>query len=341
MNSITAASVQKLSYQDRLPLVLRIRQASMNPMLSAQQRTLYRLAARFIRGNMDSPAYDMLARLQVLEGVSGIVTPKPMVAGPWSRNPRQGIKAAQDHFAGTGIDPEWFSRDNTGMISKVRGMLRQEFSKWTRGKDVHFSPDDILQNGLMGLNKDGMEQMSHGPLFLQFGALNKGVRKAILDGKASPTSIAGIIGKFFTQKVSDQFKMIDRSHAPSEDASGRNILEQQPQGTSDPMDVLADALSDPRNPIRKLILTTLERSLGGGAWAEIGMAYLTALANGEQVNKSEMAAQYNMASGTFSKILREKVHPALKAIQQDQRIQGLLEDYADRMSRQARRNHPR
>lgn len=331
MRNLTAAALQKLAFADRLPLVLQLRKASLNPALTPGQRAVYRLAARYILGNTDSPAYDLLARLQILEGVSGIVSLKPMVAGPWSKNPRVGVKAALDHFAETAINPEWFSLRNTGLISKIRGMVRQEYSKWTRGREVHFDPDDIIQNGLMGLTKDGEGQLAQGPLCIQFGHSNPGVKKAIPEGRVTPTDVAGIIGKFFVQKVSDQFQRADKERAPTEDALGQNIFDQQVSAQPAEEDILANALSDPHNPIRKIVFEALQRKLGEGKWAEIGLAFLTAQANGEEVNKGEMAAQYGMAGGTFSKILREKVHPALEAVKKDSRIQDLLEDYADRM----------
>lgn len=337
---VTAADIQKLGYEDRLPLALQFKRASLNPALSARLRFTYRLAARFVLGNVDSAAYDVLARLQILEGAAGVVSLKPMVAGPWSRNPRQGLKSAQDYFAGTAIDPTWFSTTNTGLISKVRGMVRQEFSKWTRGREVHFDPDDIIQNGLMGLTKDGEGQLSQGPLMIQFGHANTGVRKAIPEGRVSPTDVAGIVGKFFVQKVSDQFQMMDRSRAPAEDAAGRSVLDQQTHDQRSEEDILADALSDPSHPIRKMIFQALQQKLGDGKWAEVAMTFLEAQANGETVNKGEMAAQFGMAGGTFSKILREKVYPALEAIKRDHRIQEALEDYAERMQRRfARRKN--
>lgn len=339
--TLIASDIKKLAYEDRLPLILQFRRASLNPRLSAEQQAMFRVATRYIFGNTDSPAYDLLARIQILEGASGIVTPHAMVAGPWSKNPRMGIKAAQDHYAGTDISSEWFSLGNTGLISKIRGMVRQEYSKWTRGREVHFDPDDILQNGLMGLTKDGTGQLAQGPLLIQFGHFNTGVRKAISEGRASPSDIAGIVGKFFTQKVADQFQTIDRSQAPREDALGRNVLDQQSQSTRDPMDILADALSDPRHPIRKMIFDKLKTLLGEGKWAEVALTFLTAQANGEEVNKSEMAAEFSMAVGTFSKILREKVYPALEVVQKDRRIQDALEDYADVMQRRAFRQPPK
>jgi len=332
-----AAEIQKLGFTDRLPMLLWTRKASLDHRRTAEARMLLRLASRFIRGNLDSPAYDMLARLQILEGVSGIVQPKPMVAGPWSKNPRMGMRAAQDHFKGQAINPEWFSLGNTGLISKVRGMTRQEYNKWTRGREVHFDADDILQNGLMGLTKDGTGQLSQGPLMIQFGHLNTGVKKAILEGRATPGDVAGIVGKFFVQRVSDQFQMVDKSMTPGEDATGKSLLDQTHRQERDVEDILADALSVKDHPIRKMIFQALQRKLGDNHWAEIGMTFLKAMADGKEVNKGEMADAFGMAGGTFSKILREKVYPALESLRKDRQIQEALQDYAESEQRKLAR----
>ncbi len=331
--NLTAADTQKLASSERLPLIVQLRRAALDPSISLEQRAINRLAARYVRGNVDSAGYDLLARLQILEGASGIATLKPMVAGPWSKNPRQGVKAAQEHFAGTDINPEWFSLGNTGLISKIRGMVRQEFSKWTRGREVHFDADDIIQNGLMGLTKDGEGQLSQGPLCIQFGHLNAGVRRAIPDGKASPSDVAGIVGKYFVQKVADQFQSIDKSRAPTEDATGKSVLDQQERGTRSHAAILMDALQDPNSPVRALIYKALKAKLGEGKWADVGMTYIEALGNEESINKGEMAAKFDMAGGTFSKILREKVYPAIEAVQNDRQVQDALRDYTEKMQR--------
>ena len=234
MNRIlTAAAITKLAFEERLPLFWQLRQASLNVRLSPEQRMMYRLAARYVLGNLDSPAYDLIARLQILEGAADVVTPGPRSSGPWSKNPRQGVKAAQDFFSGTDINPEWFSMGNTGLIGKIRGMVRQEFNKWTRGREVHFEPDDILQNGLMGLTKDGQGQLPQGPLMMQFGHLNTGIKKAIPTGRVAPSDVAGIVGKFFVQKVEDQFQHGDKARTPTETPEGTNILDLQPGAESE------------------------------------------------------------------------------------------------------------
>ena len=315
--TVTAADIQKLAYQDRLPLFLNLRRASMNPALTQQQRALYRLASRFIRGNTDSPAYDMLARLQILEGVAGIVSLKPMVAGPWSKNPRQGMKAAKDFFEGQPLDPEWFSLQNTGLISKVRGMIRQEYSKWTRGREVHFDPDDILQNGLMGMTKDGKGQLDGGPLMIQFGHNTPGIRKGIPEGRVSPSDTAGIAAKFFVKKIRDQFQLGDKSRAPSEDAMGNSVLDMQPGAQSSlSFASFAEGLLSSGSPLG----LKLERDMRTLARTNpVALALIDKFVAGEDIGSISGIHKELGGSGSGSSVgwVKEKFYPAVMKLVQD------------------------
>jgi len=111
----------------------------------------------------------------------------------------------------------------------------------------------------------------------------------------------------------------------------------QERGTRSHAAILMDALQDPSSPIRALIHKALKAKLGDGKWADVGMTYLEALGNEEQINKGEMAAQFGMAGGTFSKILREKVYPAIESVQHDRQVQDALLEYTERMQRKLAR----
>jgi len=210
---MTAATIRQASLGERLPIAMNYRRASQNRSLTAQQRSFLRLAARFVLGNVDSPGYDVMARLQLLEAASGQARMGPN-AGTWWKKGRRGLKMAEDAFAGTDIDPSWLSTGNTGLISKVYAMIQRQFQDTFRGKGSFSSADDIIQNGMMGLTKDGMGTLSAGPLFIHAGAMmNKGMSlyKKIVSGKETPMSIAGVVGKSFAKKVLDEAREIDRT----------------------------------------------------------------------------------------------------------------------------------
>ena len=228
---ITAAGVRSAAFHVRLPIGFDLHVASMDRTLSKHARLMSRMAARYILGNVDSADYDIMARLQVLEGATGAATGPH--AGKWWKQGRRGLKAAQDHYAGTDIDPSWFSTSNTGMISKIFGMVRSEFNKWTRGRQVHFTPEDIVQNGIMGLNKDGMSPSKKGPFCFQMGLENKGVAAGIKSGKDTPQGVAGIAAKFFTQKVSNEFATGERNRATNVTETGESTFNTMPTSVSE------------------------------------------------------------------------------------------------------------
>ena len=327
--NMTAARLRTAALHERLPVAFDRRCASVDPSLSAQTRLLCRMASRYVFGNVDSADYDIIARLQVLEGASGGRPGKH--AGKWWKQGRRGLHAAQDHFKGTDIDPSWFSTGNTGMISKVLGMVRQEYNKWSRKREVHFSPDDIIQNGLMGLTKDGMGALAKGPYFFQFGAFNKGVASNIPKGKETPQGVAGIAAKFFVQNVGDEFKGGDRNRAPTEDAEGHSVFDSMSRDKGDFYKVLQDLLVDPRSGVRQLIQKSFEKSLKGeGKWADMATELFIAQLTGKKVKKQDMAAQYGMAPGTLSKVIRVKLTPAIADIQRDKQFLGQLRDIGER-----------
>lgn len=316
--TLTAAAINKLAFEDRLPLFWKFRQASLNVDLNPVQRSMYRLAARYILGNLDNPAYDLLARLQVLEGVAGIVALGPRTSGPWSKNPRQGVKAAQDYFTGTDISPEWFSMANTGLIGKIRGMVRQEINKWTRGREVHFDADDIVQNTLVGLTKDGADLVAKGPVLMQFGHLNPGIKTAIPAGRVTPAEIAGIVGKFFVQRVEDQFQYGDKARAPTETPAGTNILDLQPGSESEvSFAAFLQDLLHSHSPLGQKLERGM-RALAGNN--EVAKALIDKLVAGEDLGSISAIHKELGGSGSGGSVgwVKEKFYPAVaKMVQKD------------------------
>lgn len=336
--TVTAATIQKLSFQERIPLVVRFRRASHDVSLSPTDRMMARVAARFILGNLNTPAFDLLVRVQILEGAAGVVKMGPKTHGPWSKNPRAGIRAAMDHFQGTPISPEWFSTGNTGLVSKLLRMVQTAVTQWSRGREVHFGAEDIIQNGVAGLTKDGLGQMSGGPIPMQFSIKNIGVRDAILEGRMGPLDVVGIMAKFFTQKVKDQFKGVDQNRVPTENAEGVNIIDLNTPNERDPdlaeMNItprlqraLSRALLDEGSEMHQMLVDEIRNQLGEGKFADIAWEYLMARVRDEPIVKSEWAQRYQMQGGTFSKVLRTKLLPALELTMKA--LQRALLDYED------------
>jgi hypothetical protein len=230
---ITAATIRNAALEVRLPLAARmLRMASLHE--GTFRGASYRVAARYVLGNVDSAGYDLIARLQVLEAAVGLATKGPN-AGTWWKKGRRGLAAAKDYFADTNIDPSWLSNNKTGFVSKTLAMITSKYSQWTHGgSGVISSPADILQNGLMGLTKDGMKSLSTGPLFLSFAASSSTLGRNIKSGKDSPSDIAGAAAINFVKKVADEFKLGDqaKARARNETETGESKFNYMPSEVS-------------------------------------------------------------------------------------------------------------
>jgi len=252
--NITAATIHRADLGDLLPIAFDLRQASMDPKLSREARLMSRLAARFILGNVDNAQMDMTARIQVLEGASGTEPLGPFAGKWWKKGPRQGMADAKDFYAGTDIDPSWFSTGNTGMVGMTLALIGRRFNSWTKGRQVHFTPEDILSNGMNGLLKDGTTLAAGGPYFFQTGLKKPGIRKNIPKGKDTPRSVAGVAAKFFEQKVNGEFQKGDKNRAPTMTPEGDDAIEMLPSDASpvDFTDFLVAVLSSGSPLGRKL-----------------------------------------------------------------------------------------
>ena len=178
-HNITANTIRKAGLEVRLPLVAQLLREA-HQQAGTVKGTSCRLAARYLVGNIVSPEYDIMARLQILEGASGKVSTGPN-AGTWWKKGRRGLKAAAEFYKGTDIDPSWLSEGNTGMISRISHMVHAMYQKLSDSEGSFTSPDDILQNSIMGLTKGGTPA-SYGPMFLHFGVKSSSIHNRIVSG---------------------------------------------------------------------------------------------------------------------------------------------------------------
>jgi len=229
------ATIRQAALRERISFALGLLRASSAKTASAETRAMYRVAVRFVLGSVDSADYDIMARLQVLEGAAGI-TPLGKHAGKWWRMGRRGLVAARNHFAETGqidqIDPSWFSTGNTGLIGMTLAIVARMVRSYSQGRETHISPDDLLQNAIMGMTKDGVGALSGGPTFFQVGMKNAAVRKGVLSGKATPKSVAGVGAEKIKKKVIDEFKAVDVNLVPNTTEEGTSIFDRTPAQAS-------------------------------------------------------------------------------------------------------------
>ena len=120
-----------------------------NPFLAAQvlrslrdgkPTLITKVATRWLKKASDED-FDVLARLQVLEGAAGLR------AGAWSNRGRAGLRQAMGHFEGSPLDPNWFARQS-GMYRLLKATAQRILST---SRVTNVDADDLLQNALAGL----------------------------------------------------------------------------------------------------------------------------------------------------------------------------------------------
>lgn len=138
--------------------------------------------------------YDLIIRLQVLEGVAG--QPK----GVWYNKGIQGLNQAiktlgNDH----NIDPQWFSTSDTGMFNHLEtslGILLNKFKLYNKTKVDHSMALGFIHNMIMGFGFRGTGDAS--PMLFELG---KWLKDKILAGKETPRTIIKAASHFLTLKV--------------------------------------------------------------------------------------------------------------------------------------------
>lgn len=327
MSRTLTAQIKAMSPFERLAFYIGLQKAANNSRVASQKANL-RLAARHVYAFLDGPDMDIMLRLQVLEGVA---TGK-VGQGKWWRQGRRGLSQAKDALAGQPVDPSWFSTGNTGMISKVIAMMRAAYKGWSSRYTIIKEVDNLVANLVMGLGAADTP-MRQGPIALQVGAKNSGLRKGVLSGSESPTDAAGPIGKLAVKKIGDEVRQHEQSTTTDQLEEGGSVYDYTQSGGADLFSVLADLVSDPRSPIQGLLQKTFERELGAGKWADIAADYTGRTLRGEKIKKGDMAAEYGMAAGTFSKILRTKVKPAIESLKNNRSFREQVMDIAEREMR--------
>jgi len=298
-------------------------------MTTGVQQRVHRLAARYILGNVDGVEYDIMLRLQVLEGAARVTAPSKN-GGTWWKKGRRGLRMAKDHYKGTNIDPSWFSTSPTGMVSKTLAMIRQAFNSWTKGRGAHFTPEDLLQNAIMGLTKDGDGLLEGGPVFFQTGYNTPGLVKNIPSGKDTPQSVAGVAAQKVVRKINDEFKKVDRNTVPSTDDEGRDVIDVMSADPREFLQVLADLVQDPNNPARAVIKKYLGKHMGEtGRRVELVFAWFLNKLNGNPRQLQQIAKEMGVSSGTITTYLNRKGKPAFKKLQNDRQFKGEIADLVD------------
>ena len=155
----------------------------------------HRVAIRWVKAGMERD-FDILMRLQVLEGAAGVPE------DTWMKKQRAGLPMAQAYFAdkGSPVNPEWFSATPTGMYQIIMGTIQKLI---TSLKLRLIDPVDILSNALMGLPMPGGRRDREKEVIARTCyAAGQKLSERILEGKETPVSAAkGVVSRYFSNRV--------------------------------------------------------------------------------------------------------------------------------------------
>ena len=200
-----------------------------------QKTPAIRVAARWLWASITTE-YDILIRLQLLEGVAGVPE------GKWAKSlgsGRAGLSKAQAALAGNPIQEIWFSESNTGALDVFQGIVR----KFIVRNHLH-SVDafDVINNMLMGIGLEGSVK----PFFYGSGE-NENIRKSILSGKVTPKSLStSVLGSWFTKKMINIVGRIREDVGQKEDIGQSESLERELESPSEhsPTEALVGLIFD-------------------------------------------------------------------------------------------------
>lgn len=170
-----------------------------------------RVALRWLQAKQNVQ-YDMMLRLQVLEGAAG-VPPRTW----WEKGPR-GLAMAKAHFeekGETGINPSWFVPQDSRAFEVLEAQLKGV------AKGV-VQPLDVIHSALFGIPLDPSVTKQNKIKLYEVGVK---LKQGILSGEETPKkAIAGMGGKYIRQLVIAEIKAMSRHRAlEQQDDEGEDI----------------------------------------------------------------------------------------------------------------------
>ena len=176
------------------------------------RKLIVRLAALWLSQTV-SRDFDILMRLQILEGVAGV----PL--DTWMSKQRRGLAIAASFFEDKGtlnkIKPEWFSRDDTRMANIVATNLAKRIRS-LKLKGVE--PLDLIGSYLMGIGVNVNDAQVQRPCYV----IGRNKADLILSGRESPQSLAkGFVSRYFINKLTPIWNKERRTVNVPVDGKGR------------------------------------------------------------------------------------------------------------------------
>ena len=223
---------------------------------SKQPALITRVATSWLKKAL-SQEYDILARLQVLEGADGLRS------GAWSARGRQGLRLAEQSLSGS-VEPSWLSPKETGFYK----MLRQQAASILSQSGGALDADDLLQNALGGIGRDREtgELIEVKKLLYEVG---KHLADKVTSGQETPASVAnGLAGAHLRNKAISQVMIMRRKKHDTptvDDEGGGDPIQnlRDPTRALPVEDLLVQVFDDQQSVLSRLIRGKM-RSLVNG-----------------------------------------------------------------------------
>jgi len=315
------------------------RQASANP------RSIHlRVAAQFMDQSL-MKQLDMVARLQVLEGVAGVSE------GLWSnKSPVSGLASAKKHFIEKPISEEWFLPKDTGLYKRAAFTFAKVLDKINTT-----STEELLQGLMAGVGPSG-EKVDR-----MFNAIGEFLKDRILSGKATIIEAANRAAEFVRRRAWGVLKSLKTEkhsgpgnrgewnvnkpilHVPDNEdhPKGQNgrtdVATFEGMGASTQQDILSHIMDDAADPEMVQIRTAILQALLKRAKTELQQTIIRELLDTLSDNEiSKGRVRYEVAERTgvtyaYVRQLEDKMLSVVpKIIANDPHLQKLINRVLDR-----------
>lgn len=267
--------------------LLRQRHASADP----NRKSVIRVAARWLFSALGAE-YDVMLRLQVLEGAAGIRE------GAWWKKGRAGLAPAKAHFENAPVDPAWFAPAQSPLFGIVNNITRAAIQR----ARVTVEPFDLINNALMGIP---LSAENPGQVLRPAYEAGKAAENGIKTGKETPESIAkGVLGTYIARKVQNEAKHVRREQQIPEDDEGRaRDIPDTGHTRFDAGELLSHLIFWNRtDPLGKKIRAFMRRSWAGTPPQKAMDLWLDAVEKGQIPKKQDIAEQAGYAQAiSFSR----------------------------------------
>lgn len=254
-----------------------------------------RVASRWIKASMDIE-YDIMLRLQVLEGAAGF----PEYSDRWWKGGRANLAKAQAHFEGEPIKEAWFSTGNTGMITTLRASAQKAIHQYRITTD----PDEFINAALMGISSKSQEDKRTQQIPHTVGVkLSRNIRK----GKESPIDVAkGMLAKFLWNKINTEAKGQHTNQfmvtEEGEEIIPNPVVFAKPSLSAERVlkEIIFDDPDDPLGEkIRQFMRDVWDSK--GRVYAPVMNKWLDEVEAGEIPWKKDLADEFDISFGSFAK----------------------------------------